>query len=316
MLVSVVIPTFNRANFIGDAVASALREADEGMEVIVVDDGSTDATSQVLAGFGTAITVVRQANGGVSRARNAGIEQARGSFIKFVDSDDIVPDGALPKMLAHARAAGPREIVLGDAECLYEDGSIAPGASHGYGYGRFGGSGPLDLAEFLSWGMQTELPLFPRQALLDVGGFDESLYLAEEKELTLRLWHAGWRFSCVPLVVAQIRVHGAARLSTSKGPAALDTLIHCLDKMVALLDDMPGVSHGARVALARIMWSEARDATRSGVTDRAETLFAKATRLGGRDAVVGDWIMHRLYALTTPVRAERLATAAKRVAGR
>ena len=87
--VSVIIPTYNRANFLGEAVASALGQDYQDVEVIVIDDGSTDETQSVLATFRDPRLVrVRQDNAGRSRARNRGIAMARGEYITFLDSDD------------------------------------------------------------------------------------------------------------------------------------------------------------------------------------------------------------------------------------
>src|ERR1700728_4898735 len=86
--VSVIIPSFNRAHCIAASVESVLAQSFQDFELIVVDDGSTDETQQVLARFGDRIRVIRQDNGGVSAARNAGMRVARGSWIAFQDSDD------------------------------------------------------------------------------------------------------------------------------------------------------------------------------------------------------------------------------------
>ena len=87
--VSIIIPTYNRANFIGEAVASALGQDYHDIEVIVIDDGSTDETEDVLATFRDhRLICVRQDNAGRSRARNRAIAMARGEYITFLDSDD------------------------------------------------------------------------------------------------------------------------------------------------------------------------------------------------------------------------------------
>jgi hypothetical protein len=85
---SIIVPTYNRAGLVGRAVESVLRQTHAGDEVIVVDDGSTDDTPRVLEEFGSRITVLRTPRGGAGRARNLGIERARGELIAFLDSDD------------------------------------------------------------------------------------------------------------------------------------------------------------------------------------------------------------------------------------
>ncbi len=85
---SVIVPAFNRARFIRKAIDSVLSQSFDDYEIIVVDDGSTDATQQVLARYGPSITTITQPNSGVSAARNTGIEAAKGTWIAFLDSDD------------------------------------------------------------------------------------------------------------------------------------------------------------------------------------------------------------------------------------
>lgn len=87
-LVSVIIPTYNRAEIIGAAIASALEQSYADVEVIVVDDGSTDQTRSVVEHYGPRVRYLVQPNGGVSAARNLGLMNARGEFIALLDSDD------------------------------------------------------------------------------------------------------------------------------------------------------------------------------------------------------------------------------------
>ncbi|WP_150118011.1 glycosyltransferase family 2 protein, partial [Meiothermus taiwanensis] len=89
---SVVIPTYNRAQLLARTVRAFLAQDGVPFEVIVVDDGSTDATPEVLAGFrDPRLRVLRQPNAGLASARNAGLLQARGQYVLFND-DDIVPE--------------------------------------------------------------------------------------------------------------------------------------------------------------------------------------------------------------------------------
>jgi GT2 family glycosyltransferase len=91
--VSLIIPTYNRGHLIGETLDSALRQERPFAEIIVVDDGSTDDTARVLAGFGDRIRVIQQGQGGVQRARNAGVAAARSPWVALCDSDDLLaPD--------------------------------------------------------------------------------------------------------------------------------------------------------------------------------------------------------------------------------
>jgi glycosyltransferase involved in cell wall biosynthesis len=101
---SVIIPTYNRASFVTKAVDSVLRQSFNDYEVVVVDDGSTDTTRQALQQYGNRITVVHQANSGVSAARNTGIGNANGRWIAFLDSDDEWKENYLARQLEHIRS--------------------------------------------------------------------------------------------------------------------------------------------------------------------------------------------------------------------
>lgn len=95
--VGVIIPTFNRAVMLKEAIDSVLSQDFQDFELIVVDDGSTDHTAEILNAYRQNITVLRQPNQGVSSARNAGIKAASGSLVAFLDSDDLW----LPQKLSH-----------------------------------------------------------------------------------------------------------------------------------------------------------------------------------------------------------------------
>ncbi|MBW2252437.1 MAG: glycosyltransferase family 2 protein, partial [Deltaproteobacteria bacterium] len=94
-LVTVIIPTYNRGWILKEAIDSVLSQDFEDFELIVVDDGSTDNTCDILDGYARDIIVLRQDNRGVSAARNAGIAFASGHFIAFLDSDDLWLPGKL-----------------------------------------------------------------------------------------------------------------------------------------------------------------------------------------------------------------------------
>ena len=99
--VSVIIPTYNRLSMLKEAVDSVLAQDFEDLELIIVDDGSTDGTSEEIRTYGGRVKLIQQPqNRGVSAARNRGILQARGKYIAFLDSDDLWVKDKLKAQLA------------------------------------------------------------------------------------------------------------------------------------------------------------------------------------------------------------------------
>src|SRR5262245_58858321 len=95
MNISVIIPCYNGSSYIGSTLESALGQTRPPLEVIVIDDGSTDDSAAIAGSFGPCVRVIRQANQGESTARNVGIAQASGDYLVFLDADDLLDRSAL-----------------------------------------------------------------------------------------------------------------------------------------------------------------------------------------------------------------------------
>lgn len=121
-LISVIIPCYNGQQYISEAIDSVLRQTYPNVEVIVVNDGSTDRSAEILSGYGDKITVVSQANAGLPAARNSGIAVARGEFYGFLDADDYWD----ATFLAELQAAADQENA-GIAYCGWQNIGL-PGA--------------------------------------------------------------------------------------------------------------------------------------------------------------------------------------------
>ncbi len=121
MSVSVVIPCFNAAATLGETIASALAQGGCGSEILVVDDGSTDASLAIARGFGPGVRVVTGPNRGVSAARNRAIAETGGEWIVFLDADDLLLPETLSRRLATAQARDA-DVVVCDWRDLVEDG--------------------------------------------------------------------------------------------------------------------------------------------------------------------------------------------------
>ena len=99
-LVSIIIPCYNSESFVSEAIQCSLDQTYEPCEIIVIDDGSTDRSAEIIESFGDRIQHVRSSNKGGCSARNLGLEKAKGSFIQFLDSDDLMATDKIEKQLA------------------------------------------------------------------------------------------------------------------------------------------------------------------------------------------------------------------------
>jgi glycosyltransferase involved in cell wall biosynthesis len=183
--VSVVVPTFNRADMVGRALKSIFDQSFADTEVVVVDDGSTDGTEGVVrelaAAHGGFVRYVRQENQGCASARNAGIELASGELIAFLDSDDTWVPNAVEEMVTTLRATGA-DFVYSPAIEVFEDGSeyvnlpVAAGQPDGFA-----------LDHFMSCNVRNGTVLFRRDAIVEAGGYDETLRFNEDSDLLQRV---------------------------------------------------------------------------------------------------------------------------------
>ena len=97
--ISVIIPCYNGARFLRETLASALGQTRPPLEVIVVDDGSTDDSAAIAESFGPPVRVIRQANQGESKARNVGLRQSRGKYVLFLDSDAMISRSSVARLV-------------------------------------------------------------------------------------------------------------------------------------------------------------------------------------------------------------------------
>jgi glycosyltransferase involved in cell wall biosynthesis len=184
-LVSVIIPTHNRCGWLSQAIESVLNQTYVRFELIVVDDGSTDGTPDLLKGYGRSIRLIHQANGGVSRARNTGIRKARGALIALLDSDD----SWLPEKLEHQVAflkASPQALICQTEEIWIRNGKrVNPKKRHQ----KFSG---MIFEKTLPLCLVSPSAVMMRRSLFEeVGLFDENLPACEDYDLWLRI---AWKY--------------------------------------------------------------------------------------------------------------------------
>lgn len=195
-LVSVVIPTYNRATILEYAIGSVLSQTLSDLECIVVDDGSTDQTTQVMARFqDPRLRFIRlPANKGVSHARNIGIQAARGELIAFLDSDDTWLPPKLERQIARMRETTDPDMTVVYCLCCRHDGQTDRMTPHRTLICEG------EVFEQLVTGGHPPTPsvfLVKRASLWAIGGFDEYLNYAEDYDLWLRLAEAHNHFGAV-----------------------------------------------------------------------------------------------------------------------
>jgi len=239
-LISVVIPAFNREAFLGEAIDSAIVQTYPNIEIIVVDDGSTDRTPEVAAGYGDRVVLLRQANAGASAARNTGIGRARGELIALLDSDDRwLPD----KLALQAPLFADSRVGLahGAIRCFR--------SANGNALCEYFPGERLDVHDLLGHrGLCTQTLVFRRRIMEEVGGFDPSFKTAEDWEWTIRV-AARYQTRGLAQVVAENRIH-ESQLSGDKDQLFRDAR-RVIKKHAGLHSATPGGCEACRAAVRR-----------------------------------------------------------------
>ncbi len=180
-LVSAIIPTFNRAAWVDEAIESVLAQDYPHIELIVVDDGSTDTTPRIVQSYQAAVTFIRQPRRGVSAARNHGVAASQGELIAFLDSDDLWLPDKIATQVALFQQRPELQACYTDEIWIRRGVRVNPKHIH---------------RKYSGWIFQQSLPrctispssIMLRRSLWDrLGGFDERLPACEDYDLWLRL---------------------------------------------------------------------------------------------------------------------------------
>ncbi len=186
--VSVIIPTYNRARYLAEAVESVLAQTFRDFEVVIVDDGSTDNTRDIAAKFPAAVRYYHQENEGASSARNAGIERAGGEYLVFLDSDDALLEDALEAGVAFLDRHPGVGFCYGQLYSMDEDGRLLMTRRLRGAKRSCVRTGKEQVERILFRGDITPAAALVRRSCLEeVGGFDTAIPTGQDIDMWLRL---------------------------------------------------------------------------------------------------------------------------------
>jgi len=233
-LVSIIIPTYNYGRYVRHAIDSALKQTYPNIEIIVVDDGSSDDTQAVLAEYGGKICSIRQENQGASAARNRGIREARGDYIAFLDADDAYRVENIKKKVAYLQSHPEYAWCYSDWVWVDEQGkAYMLGSEPEKSLAHLKARGDVLQKALLGYLLGTNVFLFSRRVIDTVEGFDESLAVREDYDLYVRA-SANFAIGYVDQVLCEIFSHSdslGTGCSQSKGYLAHWRLCRKLEKL-------------------------------------------------------------------------------------
>lgn len=207
-LVSIIMPAYNAGQYIKDAVDSALAQTYSNIEIVVVDDGSTDDTAAIMARYAAEkrINFIQQKNQGVAAARNTALAVAKGEFVAFLDADDLFLPNKIEKQIGYLQAHPECGVCYCD---IFHFRANAPDKFLFLEQGMYSGDEVFE--RLLQRFFINPLSVVARRSAIDVAhGFNPQYRTAEDFDLFLRMAYAGVRFEHMPEKLAKYRMQSAS----------------------------------------------------------------------------------------------------------
>jgi glycosyltransferase involved in cell wall biosynthesis len=202
--VSVVIPSYNSSRYLAEAIDSVLAQTYQDFEIIVIDDGSTDSTAELVAGYGDRVRYYQQHQRGPAAARNLGIRSARGRYVAFQDADDLWMPDKLAKQMALLERRPELAMVFCGHTAFDVEGPVT--WCRGLEKRRWLMKGDVVQNIFLNSEIGTPTVMVRRDVFDSVGGFDEDLQIGEDDNLWMRIASA-YPVELLDEPMAAVRVH-------------------------------------------------------------------------------------------------------------
>lgn len=221
--VSIIIPCYNDQAWIAEAIESCLGQTVSVREIIVVDDGSSDHTCEIVRDFGENVRLIKGTHRGGAAARNIGWQAAQGKFIQFLDSDDLLHPDKIKIHYPLACSADPYKLPFCSARVIEMDSGIL----------RYVSDHDLDShpLEHVYFGLNSPiLPLYPKSALLQIGGFTEGLKNCQDRDLNFRLWLQG--YDLVPMQQSLVTIRQRPHSVSSSVSECLMNYLTVFEKAV------------------------------------------------------------------------------------
>lgn len=256
-LVSVIIPYYNARHWIHAAIESVLCQTYSNIEIIVVDDGSTDGDLNIVEAYLPRIELIQVPHSGANHARNMGFKASKGEFIQFLDADDYL----LPEKIAHQVSFLQKtgaDGVYGDWRHRYE--SDLKDGNFTFGEVKISGSHKDTLEALLSgWWVAPGALLYRRRAVEKSSGWDESLEAGQDRDFLMAVIMTGSDIGYQPGCCFVYRRYGNVTVSTSNKQVWLKSHCEVLDKAAARLKNEGRLTAEYRRALTRAYFLLARN---------------------------------------------------------
>lgn len=301
---SILIPCYNAQKWIRQCIESALNQTVAGKEVIVIDDGSTDDSCEIIRSFGSRIRFEFGPNRGGNVARNQLLELATGEWVQFLDADDYLKPEKIERQLQSTTGAGSVDIIYSPVTCeTWKADEISDTREI-----EINSNQSLE-EQWIRWRVaQTGSVLWRRKSLQHIGGWNEDFPCCQDNEVTLRAIQNGLRFYYCSSADAVYRIWSEDTVCRKDPHKVIRYRTDLIRQMLAWLDSRGELSQAHQDASGQAFFEMARTMAKSDIV--AANKYAakcKQDRLFKIDGPAAPRIYRLLYPILGFARTEKLA---------